>query len=164
MSQDRVSGSLSADDRAAILEAIGAARARMPFLIDLTPDENRSLLRIGDKTEAFVRRALDVAERNPEMLPGSFDLEEMRADVDLYFQLQAVDWALTQFKELVSDTAGAVGEDAYRSALEIYNYAKLGSAEGLDELRELMRRRFNRSGSRSAAAPDDSATEPAAAG
>ena len=160
MSQDRVSGNLSADDRAAILQSIEAAQARLPFLTDLDPEENRTLLRIGDKTEAFVRRALDVAERNPDMLPRSFDLEEMRADVDLYFQLQAIDWALTQFKELVSDTVGAVGEDAYRAALEVYSYAKLGSAEGVDELRELMRRRFQRSGSGSGAGSDDSDPEP----
>jgi hypothetical protein len=141
---DRVTGTLTEENRQQILDLIEQAKAQMPYLLDLSTEEQRTLLRLRDKTEAFVRQAQDVASRNPEILPRAFDLEQVHADVDLYFALRCIQWALIQFKELVDDTVSAVGSEAYASALEVYRYAKYNGAEGLDQLRELMAQRFNR--------------------
>ena len=51
--------------------------------MDLTPEQRKSLPKMGDKSQAFVNKALEVATQNPDFLPGSFDLEEMKRDVEL---------------------------------------------------------------------------------
>jgi hypothetical protein len=38
---------------------------------------------MGDKSRAFVSKALEVARQNPDFLPRSFDLDEMKRDVEL---------------------------------------------------------------------------------
>ncbi len=100
---------------------------------------------MGDKSRAFVSKALEVAAQNPEFLPRSFDLEEMRKDVQLFEALYPVLLSLTQLQELVDDTSLAVGSEAYAAALQVYNYAKAsGQGAGLDAVVVEMGQRFAR--------------------
>ncbi len=78
---------------------------------------------------------MEVATLNPEFLPRSFNLEEMRRDLATYEDLYPVLLSLTQLQELVDDTCIAAGSEAYAPALAIYNYAKAsGDVTGLDGL------------------------------
>lgn len=90
MPENRVSAQLSAEDRDAVLQAIETIRQKMPFLIDLSPEERRDLPKTGDKSRAFVSKARELAEQNPDFLPRSFDIEEMRRDVDLLESLYPI--------------------------------------------------------------------------
>lgn len=154
MTQNRVSGSLPDDVKEQILSHLDQARALMPFLIDLSPEERRSLLRLGDRSETFVRRAQFMAERHPGILSRQFDVDEMHGDIELYFALREVQQAVVHFTELLDDTAAAVGSEAFNAALDVYGFAKLARAEGVDELRELMSRRFDGQGSSSQNTPE----------
>lgn len=84
MTDNRVSAALSSADRQEVMDAIKTIKDKLPFLIDITPEDRRSLPRMGDKTRAFVSKALEVATQNEEILPRSFDLEEMQKDVELF--------------------------------------------------------------------------------
>lgn len=88
MPDNRISASLSQADRQAVIDAINTIRAKLPFLVDLSPEERRSLPRMGDKSRGFVTLALEVATQNADILPRSFDVEDMRKDVELleYFE------------------------------------------------------------------------------
>ncbi len=78
-------------------------------------------------------KALEVATQNPDFLPRSFDLEELRKDVQLFEAMYPIVVALTQLQELVDDTCLAAGSEAYAAALQVYNYAKAsGQGAGLD--------------------------------
>jgi hypothetical protein len=130
-------------------------------LIDVGPQERRSMTKLGDHNRAFTRKALEIATQTPDFLPRSFDITEMRRDLELFEALQPMLLALTRLRELVDDTAVAAGDEAYRAALEVYRYAKAnGSVAGLDDLIDEMGRRFAQQGSRAKA----QATEPAKAG
>jgi hypothetical protein len=108
-------------------------------------NERKSLPKMGDKSRAFVSKALEVATQNPDFLPRAFDLDEMRKDVQLFEQLYPLVLSLTQLQELVDDTCVAVGSEAYAAALLVYNYAKAsGEGTGLDTLVEDMGQRFAR--------------------
>jgi hypothetical protein len=72
-------------------------------LIGLTIEERKSLPKLGDKSQAFVTKALEVATQNPDFLPRSFDLYEMRRDVELFETLYPVLLSLIQLQELVND-------------------------------------------------------------
>ena len=54
MPENRVSAQLSEADRQAVYAAIETIRTKLNFLIDLTPEERRSLPKFGDKSRGFV--------------------------------------------------------------------------------------------------------------
>ncbi|MEH2170323.1 MAG: hypothetical protein V7K41_27470 [Nostoc sp.] len=145
MSENRISASLAPADKEAVMQAIATIREKLPFLVDLTTDERRTMLKMGDKSRAFVSKALEVATQNPNFLPRSFDLEEMRRDLALFESLYPVLLSLTQLQELVDDTCIASASEAYAAALAVYSYAKAsGDVTGLDGVIDEMGRRFNR--------------------
>jgi hypothetical protein len=145
MPENRVSAQLGEAERQAVFAAIETIRQKLPFLIDLTPEERRALPKMGDKSRGFVTQALEVATLNPDMLPRSFDVGEMRNDVDLLNALTPVVSALAQLFELVEDTYIAVGSDAYGAALMVYASARAaGKGSGLDSALDILGQRFMR--------------------
>jgi hypothetical protein len=141
-----ISATLSQEDRDAIAQAVVTIKTRLPFLIDLVGDQRSTLPKMGDKSRAFVSKALEVASQNSDFLPRSFDVEEMRKDIALYEDLSGVLMTLAQLQDLIDDTCLVVGSEAYTAALTIYNYAKSNgqSANGLEPLVEEMAQRFRR--------------------
>lgn len=145
MPDNRISAPLSQTDRQVMLDAINTIRTKLPFLIDLSPEERRTLPRMGDKSRGFVAQALEVAEQNPDILPRSFDVAEMRKDVELLSALSPVLAALSQLNELVDDTVMEVGSEAYAAALLIYQFARAaGKGSALDTALDGMAQRFAR--------------------
>jgi len=145
MTENRVSGALSQADRDAVLGAISTIKEKLPFLIDLTPEERKYLPKMGDKSQAFVRKALEVAQQNQDFLPRSFDVDEMRRDVELFEALYPALLAINQLQELLDDTVLEVGSEAYAAALVVYNGAKsAGKGAGLDGALDEMGKRFAR--------------------
>ena len=143
--ENRIDASLSIGDRDAVLGLIQDIRTKLPFLVDLTIEDRQSLPKMGDKSRAFVGQAVTLAEQNDDFLPRSFDVAEMRQDVDLTDQLLPILSALAQLTELVEDTYTLAGSDAYSAALIIYNSAKRnGQGEALDNLLDALGQRFAR--------------------
>jgi hypothetical protein len=151
---NRVSATLSQEDQDALLNAVATIRQKLPFLLGLSPDERRALPRLGDKSRAFVTKALEVANQNPDFLPRSFDIDEMKQDVRLFDAMYPVLLSLTQLQELLDDTTAVVGSEAYAAALLVYGYAKTsGRNTGLDGAVDDMSQRFARKAARTATAP-----------
>ncbi len=65
MAENRISASLAPADKEAVMQAIATIREKLPFLVDLTTEERRTMLKMGDKSRAFVSKALEVATQNP---------------------------------------------------------------------------------------------------
>lgn len=145
MNTNRVSATLSAEDRAAVFSALETIRQKLPFLLDLSPEERRSLPKTGDKSRAFVAAALTLAAQNPDVLPRKFDLPEFQKDVALMEALAPVAAAVQQLWERIDDTLTAVGSDAYTAALLVYHSARMaGRGEGLDQQLDGLAARFAR--------------------
>jgi hypothetical protein len=145
MSDNRISATLSAADRQAVLDAIQTIREKLPFLVDLTPEERRNLPKMGDSSRAFVAQALEVAKQNTDMLPRSFDVEEMRKDVELLEALAPIRTSLAQLSEFVDDTCVGVGSEAYTASLLIYQFARsAGKGAALDSALDSLGQRFAR--------------------
>lgn len=142
---NRIDAALNAADRDHILDFITQIRALLPFLIDLSPEDRQSLPKMGDKSRAFVNGALQLAEHDDQFLPRSFDVAEMRRDVELAESLQPISLALRQLAEFVDDTYTQVGSEAYTAALVVYQSAKRsGQGEALDGLLDTLGQRFAR--------------------
>ena len=141
-----ISATLTPEDQAQIAAAITTIRDRLPFLLNLSPSQRRELPKMGDKSRAFVQNALTVARQNPDILPRSFDFEEMERDVALFEAIAPLLLSVAQLHELLDDTLLAVGSEAYRAALKVYSYTKVsGQMDGLDAAMREMGQRFTRS-------------------
>ena len=145
MPDNRISATLSTADQQAVLSAINTIRERLPFLVDLSPEDRHALPKMGDKSRAFVSQALDIASQNADILPRAFDVDEMRKDVELLAALSPVLTALSQLFELLEDTYIEVGSEAYTSALLVYQYVRAGGkGAALDNALDALGQRFAR--------------------
>lgn len=142
---NRVSATLSDADRDAVLAAINTIKSKLPFLVDLSPDDRRTLAKMGDKSRAFVDKAFQAAQQNPTALPGAFDIGEFEKDNALFQQLMQIAPAMTQLTEKFDDTTMALGADLFAEALTVYGFLKAaGKGAGLDDLRASLGQRFAR--------------------
>ncbi|MEH2079796.1 MAG: hypothetical protein V7K89_07205 [Nostoc sp.] len=64
MAVNRISASLAPADKEAVMQAIATIREKLPFLIDLTPEDRRTMLKMGDIATARLVRTLN-SEHTP---------------------------------------------------------------------------------------------------
>ena len=153
---DRIDATLSQADLDAILAAVETITSKLPFLVDLSPDERQALPKFGDKSLAFVQRAHDVVRQDDSFLPRSFDVDAFGRDVALRARLDTVALALGRLAEHVDDTQMLVGAEAYAAALTAYDALKRsGNGTALDGAADDLARRFAR---RRSTGPTDPAT------
>jgi len=155
MPYQNIQASLSDTDLQAIKAAVATIKQKMPFLIALTPEERRSLMKMGDKSLAFVTKSLTAAQSNPEILPGSFDLQGYVQDVALVTSLSEILTLLEQVTEQVDDTVLAVGAEAMTSSRTVYDYVKTAAktTPGLKSTAEQLGERFKAVGKRGSTPP-----------
>ena len=99
MSDNRLSAALTGAEVDEVMQALQTIKQKMPFLLALSSDERRALPQPGDRGRAFISKAMEVATQNPGILPGVFDLPEMRKDVELTNALQPIIMALSQLQD-----------------------------------------------------------------
>ena len=117
--------SLSPADIDSILAAIAAVHHKMsPLLTDLTSADRKSLSKLGDKSHAFVKKAVDIAAQHPQILPASHSVEDVRKSAELFQGMATIQLALQQLYRQVRDTTIKVGSDAYAVARTIYAATK----------------------------------------
>jgi hypothetical protein len=141
-----ISAQLSQTDRDDIANALTTIKQRLPFLVDLGADKRVALAKMTDKNRSFILRALEVATQNPDFLPRSFDIEEMRKDIQIFDDLNNLLLAMAQLQDMLEDTRIMAGSEAYTAALTVYQYAKTtGQAtNGMAPVVDAMRQHFRR--------------------
>jgi hypothetical protein len=145
MDMNRISASLPAADQEVVMLAIATIREKLSFLLGLTPEERRGLCRMGDKSRAFVDKALELATQNAELMPRCLDIDEMRRDLELVEALYPVLLSIAQLQELIEDPYLLAGSEAYAAARMAYNSARAnGRGMGLNTTVDQMGRRFER--------------------
>ncbi|MBS4028914.1 MAG: hypothetical protein KGZ58_09770 [Ignavibacteriales bacterium] len=145
MPYQNISATLDAPNIVDVLKRIDEARAMLPFLINLTPEERETIPKMGDKTVAFVEKTIDYGNGNPQIVPPYTDLTELARDTNLNKSLAPIENALAQLHEAISDTRLAVGSEAYTASLSIYhsvrNAAK-SNVPGTDTIYQDLKQRF----------------------
>ena len=145
MPQNLISYQLTSADLAAVDGALKTLEDRLASLIDLTPVQRRTLVKMGDKSEAFARKAVEVLNNNPNLLPGNFDLAELRRDLAGFDQLRSRLMRVARIHERMADSQLALGSDVMSATLEGYAFLKVaGQGEGLDAARKALAVRFSR--------------------
>lgn len=118
------------------------------YLITLTKEERRTILKMGEKALSFVSNANNLSKEHPELLPSFVAQEDFDIDVADATSLLPLENNLTALSSLINDTAMLAGSEAYNSALLFYNNVKLaaknnvpGAKEVYDELKTQFPRR-----------------------
>ena len=144
MPYQNISATLSEQEIEQVKAAFATIQQKLPFLVNLTADERRRLLKMGDKSLAFVSNSLTMAQANPDVLPASFDLPEFARDYRLMTVLTEFLFSLRQLTEQVDDTLMAVSSEAMTSSLGVYDYIKMAAKTrpGLKSSAEQLGERF----------------------
>ena len=120
--QNLVSFGLPENDLAEIRTAISTLSTKLlPALKSLTAPERMEMAKMGDKTVAFVQKALEHCTANPELAPQFLDVTEFSGDVRAVETLRSIHAPLLQITDSLSDTMMLAGSDAYAAALIFYN-------------------------------------------
>lgn len=126
--QNMISVSIADKDLTEINSAISTLREKLlPVLKTLTADEKSAIPKMGDKTVAFVNKALEHCSSNPDLAPPFLDIAEFRSDVNSAETLRLLYAPLLQITDSLSDSILMAGSDAFSAALMFYNsvhYAK----------------------------------------
>jgi hypothetical protein len=123
MDPNLVNAVLSADDQQVILAALNTVLQKLPFLLDLTTEQRVTIPKLGDKTEAFVRKAVEIAVQNPNMFATAF-LDEMQKDANLLDALAPIRVAIDALHKKIDDTTMQVGAEAFAAARTVYTVTK----------------------------------------
>jgi hypothetical protein len=131
---------------AAIKADLADIKAKLPFLITLTPSERKQLPKAGPNSLSFVENALAAAQNNPAILPAGFDQDEFESDVNLFSVLTDLNTAIAQLASEVDDTRMAVGSEAMAEARQVYGYVKAAvkTTPGLKPVADQLAERFQR--------------------
>lgn len=120
-------------------QALDTLDAFTQSMISISPEERKGMTKMGDKSEAFCRLAIDVFKQNEKILPKTFDMEAYLLDLASLDMLRARLVRLNRISQMLSDTEMALGSDLMVNSLEGYSYLKIaGKSLGLDDLREKM--------------------------
>ena len=153
MSQNLIDMNLTAENLSAIDTAFTQLETQFAGLLALTPDIRRQLSKMGGKSEAFCRQAVNILSENPGILPRDFDLEGLQQDLAALDALRPRLIRLTKLYKRMQDSEMALGSDLMTASLEGYAFLKVaGKGKGLDDLKKMLSVRFAR---RSPAAPPE---------
>ncbi|MEV8470161.1 hypothetical protein [Ralstonia sp. UNC404CL21Col] len=145
MSQNLISFQPSAADLTAVDAALKTLEEKLAGLIDLSIEQHSTLMKMGDKSEAFCRKAVEVLGNNPGVLPANFSLAELRRDLAGFDTLRPRLVRVEKLYEKMRDSQLALGRDLMTGSLEGYAFLKVaGKGEGLDTARQALSARFSR--------------------
>ena len=105
------------------LNAINTALAGI-LLFNLTGQDRLELYKLGDKSAAFVDKALEYAANNPALVPSYLDLVEANKDLKLSKDLNNILKQVSTLQRAIEDTAMVAGSEAYDAALVFYASVK----------------------------------------
>lgn len=120
-------------------------RILTPRTISLTPEIRRELLKMGDKTFAFVEKAMELANQNPDFIPAYVDLNEANIDFQAFKLLRMINRKIEALSQLLEDTQIQSGSEVYTVTLSVYDQIKaiakaVGSVESQKAKEELSTR------------------------
>ena len=116
-----------------------------PYAITLTPEERKSMLKMGDKSNSFVEKALEYTKTNPEFVPAYMNVAEFETDFVETKNLIGVMSLATQVSNSIDDTQLAAGSEAYHAALYYYGNVQQSAAvnvPGAKAIYDELKKRF----------------------
>jgi hypothetical protein len=115
------------------------------YLYSLTPEDRQNILKMGDKSLAFVEKTDELAGINPQFVPPYVNLDDLKTDLVDAVNLRALSNRLQQLSREVDDTVMLAGSEAFTQALSIYSVVKQAARDnvpGAEAVFEELQKRF----------------------
>jgi hypothetical protein len=146
MSYQNIDAVLSDADKQAVKDAFAAVLKALPFLVNLSADERKTILKTGPDSLSFVQNSLTAAQANPKIFPESFDKEGFKRDVELFAAMTELHTLAVSVASRLDDTRMAVGGEAMKESVQTYNYVKEAAktTPGLRPIAEQLGDRFQK--------------------
>ena len=135
--ENRISIAINEEAIAKITEAVATIEQQLPNLINLTVEDRKSLPKMGDKTLAFVNKALEYSKQNSKVVPSFLDVAEFEKDVQAVININKVLIPLQQLVEKLDDSTLLAGSEAYIAALTFYNAVKSAAKAGVPGMKTM---------------------------
>lgn len=117
---NRISATISSEDKTAILTKINEIKTLLPFLINLTKQERIRLPKLGPASLAFDEHCASYMASSPNLIPPFVDPAEVTKDRDLRLALADIWRELRKLAEKVDDTLMQVGSEVWMADLSFY--------------------------------------------
>jgi hypothetical protein len=120
-----ISVEISPEDLAKVNTALEMINSVLkPVLKTLSPEDRLQLPKMGDKTLAFVQKAVDYSITYPQFMPPFTDGAEFKKDLAAVNTLNQIFRPLLNLTQMLDDSILMAGSDAYIAALSYYNTVK----------------------------------------
>lgn len=145
MQENRIDLSITVEEETQVNEALQVIESvLMPKLIVLEKSEKNELLRMGDKSVAFVDKSLEIAKQDTTLLDAFVDIPALEKDVDAISRLRALSFKVERIASAIDDSKALAGHEAYNTSLMVYslmkNAAKMGHPGAKEKVAELKQR------------------------
>ena len=112
-------------DLRAIRDAVGVLNAKLlPRLKVLSAQDRKELPKMGDRSVAFVQKAIEYSKRHDGLRPAWLDLDAFAVDVEAVKTLRDIEQSLAPVTDALSDSLMLAGSEAYQAALVFYGNVK----------------------------------------
>ena len=143
--QNLVSMVLTGDQLAAVDAALASLETNLGELVSLSPEQRRSVPRMGAKSESFCRQTLSLLGQNPQVVNPNLGLPDAESDLQTLDALRPRMQRLGRLYARGSDTEMALGSDVMATALHGYKLLKVsGRGQSLDGLQASLASRFTK--------------------
>jgi hypothetical protein len=116
-----------------------------PAVVGLAPEHRQRLMKMGDASEPFCRKAFTAMRDHPAIVSPAVDLDKLARDFASHDALAERRMRFDRLLAKLDDTDVALGSDIMVASLKGYALLKLiGDGLGLDGLRRDLGRRFGR--------------------
>jgi phosphotransacetylase len=147
----KVNGTLTDSQREEAIQGIEEVESSLPFSkVTLSPLDIARLTKAGPKTATFVIDGLELAIRNPDLMPASVNVIELQDQLTLIRNLDVLTAVVAQFQQKLVNTSMVAKSQAYNHARTAYFLLKRKNADGLIEGRNRLAQRFAKQGRRKA--------------
>lgn len=148
MAYANISYSMPQDHVAEIKNAVTLITSRLPFLVNLTPEERQAVVKLAQRDGEFIADMRFATSSHPDIFPNSFGIEEFQRDVALYDILADLRLRLESLTEKVKFTEMALGGEVMRATNQGYHFVQAAAktVPGIQNLAEKMKQRYKNSG------------------
>ena len=124
---NKISQTITPAQKTSITASVNSILAILTFLFNLTPEDRKKILKMGDKSVSYVDEVLSAMQANPTVVPSTFDVAEFAKDVKLYSDLTDVLNAIRPLTEGIDDTMVLLGNEMMQQANDGYGILKQGA-------------------------------------
>lgn len=116
-----------------------------PYVVPLTAERRKGMLKLGDKSIGFVEKSVELAQLNPMIWPSYASMNGFILDLQDVIRLRGTLYKLQQLANSVDDTMMISGSEAYNTALVFYTSVKTAvkqNIQGAKAVYDELKKRF----------------------